>query len=229
VVEVSSYFESRFTPDPRRDRVWRQIVSYLSRWWNPNAAVLDVGAGYCSFINAVSARRRVAVDVHGRLAEFAQAGVECLDCSATKLNLADATFDVVFASNLLEHLDRGEIRQALAEFHRVLRDPGRLILVQPNYRLRSAEYFDDYTHVTPLSDRSLADLLTVSGFRPVVVRARFLPLSLRSRGSRLTFLVPLYLRSPWRPFAGQMLIVADRGPPAAALPKINSRPNAERP
>jgi SAM-dependent methyltransferase len=210
VVRAPSYFESRFAPDPRRDRVWRHIVNYLSRWWSPGAAVLDVGAGYCSFINAVSARRRVAVDVHGRLAEFAEAGVECLDCSANKLKLADATFDVVFASNLLEHLDRGEIRQALAEFHRVLRDEGRLILVQPNYRLRPAEYFDDYTHVTPLSDRSLADLLMVSGFRPIVVCARFLPFTLRSRASLLTFLVPLYLRSPWRPLAGQMLIVAAR-------------------
>jgi SAM-dependent methyltransferase len=171
--------------------------------------VLDVGAGYCSFINAVSARRRVAVDVHGRLSEFAQTGVECVECSATELKLESASFDIVFASNLLEHLERGEIRRALAEFHRVLRKGGRLILIQPNYRLCASEYFDDYTHLTPLSDRSLSDLLAVSGFHPIVVRPRFMPLTLRSRASRLTFLVPLYLRLPWRPFAGQMLLIAE--------------------
>jgi SAM-dependent methyltransferase len=210
VQRAPSYLESRFRPDERRELLWKLIADHLSRWWQPDSDVLDVGAGYCSFINAVSARRRVAVDVHGRLSEFAQTGVECVECSATQLQLETSSFDVVFSSNLLEHLDRAEIRRALAEFHRVLRKRGRLILIQPNYRLCSSAYFDDYTHVTPLSDRSLADLLTVSGFHPIVVRARFMPLTLRSRASKLSFLVPLYLRSPWRPFAGQMLLIAER-------------------
>jgi SAM-dependent methyltransferase len=210
VPEAASYLDSRFRPDPRRDDVWRHLVDYLARWWSPDDEIVDVGAGYCSFINSVSARRRVAVDVHGRLPEFAAPGVECVDCSATDLRLEDASFDVVFASNLLEHLDRQAIAEALAEFHRVLRPRGRLILIQPNYRLRPAEYYDDYTHVTPLSDRSLTDLLTVSGFRTLAVEARFLPLTIRSRFSALAFLVPLYLRSPWRPLAGQMLVVAER-------------------
>ena len=42
------------------------------------------------------------------------------------------------------------------------------------------------------------------------VHARFLPFSLKSRGAGLTFLVPWYLRSPVKPFAGQMLVVARR-------------------
>lgn len=124
--------------------------------------------------------------------------------------LGAESFDVVFASNLLEHLSREEIRAALSEFHRVLRPDGRLILVQPNYRLRPGEYFDDYTHLTPLSDRSLVDLLRVARFEPVRVEPRFLPLTLRARGGGLAFLVPFYLRLPWRPLAGQMLIVALR-------------------
>jgi SAM-dependent methyltransferase len=200
---------SRFAPDPRREAVWRHLVAYLSRWWEPTAAVLDVGAGYCSFINQVGASRRVAVDVHDRLPEFAASDVTCLRASATDLHeLEEGTFDVVFASNLLEHLTRAEIHEALAEFRRVLRDDGRLILLQPNYRLCATEYFDDYTHVTPLSDRSLGDLLSVAGFGILDVQPRFLPLSLRSHGVRLSFLLPLYLRSPWRPLARQMLFVA---------------------
>jgi hypothetical protein len=39
---------------------------------------------------------------------------------------------------------------------------------------------------------------------------RFLPLTLKSRGAGLTFLVPWYLRSPVKPMAGQMLLVARR-------------------
>jgi SAM-dependent methyltransferase len=208
-----AYLASRFTPDPRREAVWRHISRYLSRWWEPDAAIVDVGAGYCSFINSVTARRRVAVDIHDALKQYAAPGVECLQVSATAIGvLADESFDVVFASNLLEHLDRADIREALAEFWRLLVPGGRLILIQPNYRLRPGEYFDDYTHLTPLSDRSLADLLRVAGFEPIVVQPRFLPLTIRSRGGGLTFLVPLYLRLPWRPLAGQMLLVAERPP-----------------
>lgn len=116
--------------------------------------------------------------------------------------------DVVFASNLLEHLSREDIAAALDEFRRVLRPGGRLILIQPNYRLCARQYFDDYTHLTPLSDRSLADLLRAHDFDLLTVRGRFLPLTLKSSGGRLTFLLPLYLRLPVRPLAGQMLLVA---------------------
>jgi hypothetical protein len=35
-------------------------------------------------------------------------------------------------------------------------------------------------------------------------------LTLKSRGAGLTFLVPWYLRSPVKPLAGQMLVVARR-------------------
>jgi SAM-dependent methyltransferase len=188
--------------------VWQQIARYLSRWIDPASAVLDVGAGYCSFVNAVRADRRVAVDIRDPT-PFARPGVECLTAPATDLDaLADDTFDVVFASNLLEHLERVEIAGALAEFRRVLRPDGRLILIQPNFRLSASEYFDDYTHLTPLSDRSLVDLLAVNGFDAFVVQPRFLPLTLRSQGARLSFLVPFYLRSPWRPRAKQMLVVS---------------------
>jgi len=184
------------------------VARYLSRWWDADATVLDVGAGYCSFINAVRARRRVAVDIHDQLERYAAPGVECIRASATDLDvLADRSFDVVFASNLLEHLSREDIRAALAEFRRVLRPGGRLILIQPNFRLRPGEYFDDYTHLTPLSDRSLADLLTVAGFTDLHVEPRFLPLTIRSRGGGLSVLIPFYLRLPWRPLAGQMLVV----------------------
>jgi hypothetical protein len=102
----------------------------------------------------------------------------------------------------------------ITESRRVLQPGGRLILLQPNYRLRPGEYFDDYTHISVYSDRSLPDLLSACGLKVVDVQARFLPQSMKSRFSALTWLVPLYLRSPIRPLAGQMLVVAERPPVA---------------
>ena len=83
-----------------------------------------------------------------------------------------------------------------------------LILLQPNFRLNPGGYFDDYTHVAIYTDRSLADYLRSVGWRIVQVFPRFLPLTLNSKGSALTFLVPWYLRSPIKPLAGQMLLIA---------------------
>jgi ubiquinone/menaquinone biosynthesis C-methylase UbiE len=207
----AAYLQYRFTADPSRDRVWQHVVHYLSQFWDTESAdLLDVGAGYCSFINHAQGRRRVAVDIHDQLGAHAGPGVETITASATDLSgIPSGSFDLVFASNLLEHLPREQIHEALSEFGRVLRRGGRLILIQPNFRLCAKYYYDDYTHVTPLSDRSLADILKVAGFNLVHEQPKFLPLSLKSRGSRFTFLVPLYLHSPWKPFAGQMLLVAE--------------------
>ena len=82
--------------------------------------------------------------------------------------------------------------------------------MQPNFRLRPREYFDDYTHRTIFTDRSLGDFLTASGFAVEHVERRFLPLTMKSRLSFGHALVPLYLRLPYRPLAGQMLVVAGR-------------------
>ena len=73
-------------------------------------------------------------------------------------------------------------------------------------------YFDDYTHVQVFSHVSLRDRLAAAGFRVVDVRPRFLPFSMKSRLPAAGFLVWWYLRSPLKPLAGQMLVVAERPP-----------------
>jgi SAM-dependent methyltransferase len=191
--------------------VWRHVTAYLQRWIGPTADVLELGAGYCDFSNTVAAGTRTAVDVEPGFVAFADAGVATVVGSCTDLSsFTDASFDVVFASNLFEHLDRGALLATLGEIRRVLRGGGRLILVQPNFRLRPHEYFDDYTHVAVFTDRSLPDMLEANGFTREHVDARFLPLTLKSRLSFGHRLVPLYLRLPWRPLAGQMLVIATR-------------------
>jgi SAM-dependent methyltransferase len=210
-VADSEYFAVRFTPDPRRTAVWRHIARHLSRWIPPSSDVLELGAGYCDFSNNVTARSRTAMDIDESITRHATADVRTVvgDC-ADLSRFADASFDVVFASNLLEHLDKPALDALVGHVRRVLRPGGRVILVQPNFRLRPREYFDDYTHVTIFSDRSLVDFLRANGLPVIHAQARFLPLTLKSRLAGAHRLVPLYLRSPLKPLAGQMLVVAER-------------------
>jgi 2-polyprenyl-3-methyl-5-hydroxy-6-metoxy-1,4-benzoquinol methylase len=207
----TGYFATRLAENANRAPVWRHICDYLARWIPQDADVLELGAGWCDFANLVQARSVTAVDLESVVLTAAAQHVRAVVGDCTDLTeLDDATFDVVFASNLLEHLERPQSDRLLAEAMRVLRPGGRLILLQPNFRLQPGRYFDDYTHVAIFTDVSLADYLAASGWQVQHVAARFLPLSMRSRGSSLSFLVPWYLRSPLKPLAGQMLVVATR-------------------
>ena len=207
--EVSGYFRTRLVPNPHRAAVWKHLCAYLQRWIPTDAAVLELGAGWCDFANTIRARRVVAMDLDSTVRRAASDHVQAEVGDCTDLSRFDTdSFDVVFASNLLEHLERSAAALLLAEAARVLRPGGRLILLQPNFRLNPGGYFDDYTHVAIYTDRSLADYLRSEDWRIVEVRPRFLPLTMNSKGSVLTFLVPWYLRSPVKPLAGQMLLIA---------------------
>ncbi len=61
----------------------RVIAEYLRPWVPPEAHVLEIGAGYCCWINAVQAARRVAVDSWADMPRHAAAGVEAVVLDAS--------------------------------------------------------------------------------------------------------------------------------------------------
>jgi SAM-dependent methyltransferase len=216
---ADDYYATRFRPDPRRARLWAHLTRYLSRHVPPDATVLELGAGYCYFINAVPAARRIAVDLGEHVVRCAAPGVEAVNADARDYlaTVPAGSIDVVFASNFLEHFDWPDLDAMAAQVRRVLRPGGRFAVMQPNFRLNPGRYFDDYTHRAIFTDESLTDWLGASGFQVVECVPRFLPLTVKSRAGALTALVPLYLRLPWRPFAGQMFVLAERaGEPSTA-------------
>jgi SAM-dependent methyltransferase len=210
---MTGYHEAHLPEDPARAVVWSVVADYLAPWMPANGAVVEIGAGYCAWINNVAAARRVAVDVWPEVARFAAPGVEArvLDASRELLTLGAASFDVVLASNILEHFEPGVAIAVVEDVHRVLKPGGRLIIIQPNFRYAAKHYFDDYTHRSVFTDVSLPNLLRAHGFRIDRVQPRFLPYSMR--GSRLpirSWTVRAYLRSPIKPMAGQMLVIASK-------------------
>ena len=210
----SAYTRTRLTPDPHRRNVWRSVTRYLSPLVRESGAVLDLGAGYCDFINNVQARRRVAVDQLSEVSHWAGSGVESFAGDAIEyLNYAEqGEFDFIMASNFLEHFEWDRLEILIALIVRALAPGGRLVIIQPNFRLAPKRYFDDYTHRTVFTDVSVRDWLEANGLRVLRVVPGFLPLTMKSRLRRFSFLVPLYIRLPWRPFAGQMLVLAERPP-----------------
>lgn len=205
-----SYFQSRMKLDLRRKRLWNELINrYFMPLIGKDRTVVELGAGWCDFINSVKASRKVAVDIWPGVVENAAADVEVHISSATSLGfLQSKSVDVVFASNLVEHLSQSEFKLMLSEVRRILNSDGRVILLQPNYRLCSKRYFDDYSHVSIWTDVSIADFLRADDWEVLRVMPRFLPLTIKSRLPVIPLLIRIYLLSPIKPMAGQMLVVA---------------------
>lgn len=205
---MSDYHSTRLKEDTRRDVLWSVLGPYLQRHVLEDSAVLDFGAGYCGFINNIRASRKVAYDQWDGIRKHAHADVECKVGDYTILGeLGERAFDVVFASNVFEHFAVAELERVLALFHRVLKPGGRIMSVQPNYYYAYRHYFDDYTHKSIWTHRSLPDFLKVCGFSVPLVVPAFMPLTLKSRLPVHPLLIRAYLASPIKPRAGQMLVI----------------------
>lgn len=220
--ELDAIYERRFPEEDAAHQLWRRklwrilVDDFFSRWIDESATVLDFGCGYGEFINAVRAKRRIGVELRQSVAQYLDDGVEFLSTPDTQVPaIADGTVDVIFCSNLLEHLpDRATVTRLLREFERMLSASGTLLILGPNLRYTGPAYWDFFDHILPLTDKSLVEALATADLVPEKVIPRFLPYT--TVGSRLIplGLVRLYLRVPlaWRFFGAQFFAVSGRKP-----------------
>jgi SAM-dependent methyltransferase len=204
------YFETRLSYEPKRNAIWAVVTEYLQRYIPLNAVILELGAGYCSFINHVNALEKHALDQSNIIETHAESGVKThvLDCEDLQI-FSTGMFDVVFSSFLFEHLTRQKLDNVIQQIRRILKKNGVLITLLPNYKYISRHYFDDYTHVQVFSHLSFADYITSRGLIVTDVQGRFLPYSFKSRLPQSSLLARIYLALPFRPLAGNMLVVAN--------------------
>jgi Methyltransferase domain len=207
------YHETRLAYDSKREVLWATLCEcYFSRFIRPDFHVLELGAGYAHFINNVHCAGRTAIDVWPKMPEYAAPGVVAKVGSVTDLSfLPDASVDLAFASNLFEHLTKEDFAITLGQLRHKLKADGTVMLLQPNYRRAYKEYFDDYTHISVFSDVSLCDFLAANGFEVLECSPGFLPFSVKSGLPVSGALIRLYLASPWKPAAKQMLVRARIG------------------
>lgn len=192
-----------------RDVVWQEIIRYLFLYIPKPQSVLDIGAGYGSFINNCPARRKVAVDAWSGFAKYIK-DAKCIayDVRRGLTKVIHEKFDLIMMSNFLEHLEMEEAAKVLNDLHSLLSKNGHVIFIQPNFTYSYKHYFDDYTHKTIYTHVSLSYFLKEHDFETVRVEERFLPYSFRSNLPKWRFLARIYLHLPWRPMAGQMLLIA---------------------
>lgn len=213
-LEPSDVYARRFAGDEEfRREMWRVLAGWFGRWIPPGSVVVEIAAGHCEFINAVDAARRIAIDINPDTRAHAAAGVEVVVGDARDVAaIAEGTADVVFVSNFFEHLERAAILDTIRAAHRSLKPGGRFLVLQPNIRFVSRDYWMFFDHVTPIDDRALCEALELCGFSIETAIPRFLPFTTKGNLPKSTLLLKLYLKIPlaWKLFGGQAFIVARR-------------------
>lgn len=215
--QLQSIYRQRFPQEALANKyaIWKVLCDqFFSRYVHPDDTVVDIGAGYCEFINNIKAKRKIVVDLNPEVSQFASSGVEVINESCTAITkLPTEEVDAVFMSNFLEHLPSKQmVLDTFTEIHRILKPDGHVVVLQPNIRFAYAEYWDFIDHHTALSDRSLVEGLELCGFAPDVVIPRFLPYTTKSHLPQAPWLVGLYVRVPlaWKFFGKQAFVVAHK-------------------
>jgi SAM-dependent methyltransferase len=212
-MDLQAIYARRFGLDLEfRKAMWKVLCRRFFQKYVPRQSrVVEIGAGYCEFINNIEAARKTAVDINPAVKEHAASDVEVVLAPGGRMTgVGDDSADVVFASNFFEHLLRDEIVATLREVHRVLARGGRFLILQPNIRFCASDYWMFFDHITPIDDRALVEAMELNGFETVEVIDRFLPYTTKRRFPRVTLLLEVYLRAPlvWRFFGQQSFIVA---------------------
>lgn len=129
---------------------------------SPSPTVLDIGAGHGALTQKLlqAGYRVAACDLYPEL--FALGGVECRKVDANGcLPYEDASFDVVVAIELMEHIERHE--SFFLEVARVLRPGGKLLISTPNvlsFKSRLIFFWTGYFYSFGPLQPGLADPVT---------------------------------------------------------------------
>ena len=215
---LKNLYANRFDSRQMQAKValWKVLIDeFLQDYVPPESAVLDIGGGYCEFINQIRAGEKCLIDLNPDSKLFADADVKVLNIDV--FNLDNHTsfseqFDRIFISNFFEHLrNKEELVEIISFCFDALKPSGSLLVIQPNFKYSYKEYYDFIDHQLPITHLSLQELLQTVGFKVDVMIPRFLPFSTKGRPAS-PLLLKVYLKLPflWRFLGGQMFVKASK-------------------
>jgi SAM-dependent methyltransferase len=155
------------------DELRRRYVPYAERFV-AGSTVLDIGCGRGEFLTLLNER-----GVHGQGIDQDEAMVEFGRQRGLSVTVAEAheylrsnggSFDGIFASHLIEHLQAEEMRALVKSAVAALRPGGRLLLVTPNphnLNIHLYEFWTDLQHVRFYTPEIMRWVLSDAGLRDV--------------------------------------------------------------
>ena len=214
---LKQLYDNRFDPQQKQAKLvlWRTLIdSFLQQYVSFDADVLDIGGGYCEFINQIRAKDKYLIDFNPDAQKFANSDVKVLNFNILDTEQLDFAkcFDIIFISNFFEHLEnKQDLIANLIFCWQHLKPGGSLLVIQPNFKYCYKEYYDFIDHHLPITHLALQELLETMGFKIDVMIPQFLPYSTKGRPASPQ-LLKLYLKLPllWKVLGGQMFIKASK-------------------
>ncbi|MEG4330290.1 class I SAM-dependent methyltransferase, partial [Microcoleus sp. herbarium5] len=163
---LKKLYANRFDSRQMQAKValWKVLIDdFLQNYVPPESAVLDIGGGYCEFINQILAKKKCLIDLNPDSKLFANPDVKVLNIDV--LNFEDKPafseeFDRIFISNFFEHLrNKEDLIQIISFCFEALKPGGSLLVIQPNFKYSFKEYYDFIDHQLPITHLSLQELL----------------------------------------------------------------------
>ena len=115
---------------------WKRRVKMLTEFVQPDSALLELGCGTGYFTQEIAktGANIVAIDISPELLKIAENNVQDKNVSfkeenAYNMTFEDNRFDYILGSSVLHHLD---IKKAISEIYRVLKDGGVIAFTEPN-------------------------------------------------------------------------------------------------
>mgnify|MGYP003336924996 CR=1 FL=1 len=200
-----------------KQKVWDQIAEFILndavrfRDGEKVASILDPACGDGEFLNGCANGdldlmgcdlRSRSTTLHPSI-NFHQGYFQTLDFNKK--------YDLIWISNLLEHLPSPEtLQEFLSHAGNLLSPNGLIVIMGPNIKYCYTDYWDFADHLLPLSHLTVCEHLLSAGFETLACTAKFLPYSFRSRLPPSSTLARLYLNFPlaWNLLGKQFLIRA---------------------
>lgn len=208
-MNIKKLYTNRFENLLIKQRIWETLVrNFFQKYIDSSDTVIDIGAGNCEFINALSCQKKFALDINPDTKKFATKIITVLNSLSTAIPLGKNSVDKIFVSNLFEHLTRDQIEKTIQELSRILKTKGKVLVLQPNIRLCNKDYWMFFDHITPIDDRALEEIFRLYGFVCEYKIFRFLPYSTKIPILNIT-LVKLYLmlKPLWYLFGKQSFLI----------------------
>lgn len=178
---MSNYNELEYPKDEFGENDFPQtLVDYLVERYSfrGGQTLLDVGCGKGFYANAFGRQGIVA------------SGLDTKDCDFEEdlFPVASESYDYIFTKSTLEHI--ANLDNVLREMGRVLKPNGLVICIVPDWHSQWKTFYDDITHKTPFTLKSLRQAFLLADFKNVKCE-RFTMLRLTIEHPWLKWLPPL--------------------------------------
>lgn len=131
-MDLSRLYSNRFSAKEVefKDKMWKILCEdFFQQFIDYKDTVLDIGGGYCEFINNIKAFKKIVVDLNEEVKNYASEEVEVYNKSVIDLDFLETNgVNKVFISNFLEHIDKKSIS---------------ILLKNINMKLCGGGYFDN--------------------------------------------------------------------------------------